>query len=86
MTNTTPTAATRTVTLTIRVPEGARWQTTDEDGEVKFWRERPYPADDYWAADYGEWDLSRAETNTPCPHWRDTLIALAPEPATKETT
>lgn len=90
MTNTTPTAATRTVTLTIAVPIDARRMTTDFDGTVCFWHEpekgKCITPHDVTLAWHGGGAIETHRTRIPCPHWRDTLIDLAPEPATKETT
>jgi hypothetical protein len=76
-----------TIQITVAVPAGARWQTTDEAGAVEFWRgDKPSPVKEPYHR-HGEWWfrgegrlLAQYPTNIPCPNWRDTLIDLEAHP------
>lgn len=79
----------RTIEITVKVPDGARCHTTDSDGMLAFWTERP----ETWELDMsprpmkggyhgrGGTNLGCIQTGIPCPTWRDSLVDLSTSPA-----
>lgn len=78
----------RTITLTIAVPDGAKYMTTDYDGRVTFWRRKPELRE---SGDWcGRWvyfgdanaRIGDIVTEIPVPHdtWRDSLTDLEAQP------
>lgn len=68
----------RTTTITIAIPAGARYMTTDKDGTVRFWMSQPESISkgQRW---HNAGLRGITETFIPCDHWRDSLIDLDAE-------
>jgi hypothetical protein len=74
------------ITIEIQTPEGARWMTTDADGEVNFWRSVDPPkagdadrGEDWWrGGSFGSrMDDCGIYTGIPCENWRESLQELS---------